>query len=533
MTLIVIVDDRATNRTIYSRLALTIGEGVTVRAFADGGEALKWLGRNRPDLIVTDYDMPQMDGEEFISRFRGLPHSAGVPIMMITVCDQRKLRLRALESGATDFLNTPIDHCEFLTRARNLLKLSRDAEARAEGAGAQGAGSVLRDEADSEFFSEETRRLLRQCGEASDYALHVVALEGAGDPSGLAALLQRQLRGGDLLARIDRLRFVILQRNVSGPADAEACARRLSGLNAPTPFPVMTALPQSGGGAADQRAADCLREALAQARPLGAEARGESKTAWRFLPRVNLRTGDIMGAQVLADGGQTLQIGEAGELEGMQAALATIASLRCVSRNPARFSLKLRLTGLNSASASASALRLAPLLSKARVSPARLNLQICAREALVDPSRAEAEARALKTLGTGLTLDLAALDPDDLRAGDQWAALLGAFTDTWCDAIQFPASGSRAVSVARRLRSLLIRRVGRAPPLLADGVSQSEWLEPLLRAGATQAQGPCFGAPFSARDLRALFVVRDRAQAAQKITQKAVQKEACLAALRA
>jgi CheY-like chemotaxis protein len=90
MTLIVIVDDRATNRTIYSRLALTIGEGVTVRAFADGGEALKWLGRNRPDLIVTDYDMPQMDGEEFISRFRGLPHSAGVPIMMITVCDQRK-----------------------------------------------------------------------------------------------------------------------------------------------------------------------------------------------------------------------------------------------------------------------------------------------------------------------------------------------------------------------------------------------------------------------------------------------------------
>jgi DNA-binding response OmpR family regulator len=63
--------------------------------------------------------MPQMDGEEFISRFRGLPHSAGVPIMMITVCDQRKLRLRALESGATDFLNTPIDHCEFLTRARN------------------------------------------------------------------------------------------------------------------------------------------------------------------------------------------------------------------------------------------------------------------------------------------------------------------------------------------------------------------------------------------------------------------------------
>ena len=83
--------------------------------------------------------------------------------------------------------------------------------------------------------------------------MHVVALEGAGDPSGLSSLLQRQLRDGDLLARIDRLRFVILQKNVSGPADAEACARRLSGLNAPTPFHVRTALPQYRGGAAGQR----------------------------------------------------------------------------------------------------------------------------------------------------------------------------------------------------------------------------------------------------------------------------------------
>jgi hypothetical protein len=94
--------------------------------------------------------------------------------------------------------------------------------------------------------------------------------------------------------------------------------------------------------------------------------------------------------------------------------------------------------------------------------------------------------------------------------------LLGAFTDTWCDAVQFRASGGRAFAVARRLRSLVARRVGRTPPLLADGVGLAESLEPLLRAGATQAQGPCFGAPFSARDLRALFLARDRAQQPEK-----------------
>ena len=504
MTLIVIVDDRATNRTIYTKLALTIGEGVTVRAFADAAEALKWLGRNRPDLIVTDYDMPQMDGEEFISRFRGLPHSAGVPIMMITVCDQRKLRLRALESGATDFLNTPIDHCEFLTRARNLLKLSRDAELRAEGASA----TVFGAEAHS-AFSEEARRLLAGCGEACDYALHVVTLEGAGDPFGLAASLQRQLRGGDSLARLDHRRFVILQKNVFGPTDAEACARRLSGLSAPTAFHVRTALPPDWGDA-DQRAAACLREATAARQRGDAQGVAETSIDWRFLPRVDLCTGDILGAQILADGSPI----EAGDPQELQAALAAIASLRCVSRNPARFSLKLGLAG--SGAASALALRLAPLLSKARISPARLNLQICAREALVDPTRAEAEAHALKMLGTGLILDLGALDPGDLRAGGHWVALLGAFTDTWCDAVQFSASGSRAFAVARRLRSLVVRRAGCAPPLLADGVSLAESLEPLLRAGATQAQGPCFGAPFSARDLRALFLARDRAQESEK-----------------
>jgi hypothetical protein len=125
--------------------------------------------------------------------------------------------------------------------------------------------------------------------------------------------------------------------------------------------------------------------------------------------------------------------------------------------------------------------------------------------------------------------------------------LLGAFTDTWCDAIQFPAAGSRAFAVARRLRSLVVRRVGRAPPLIADDVRLSESLKPLLRAGAAQAQGPCFGAPFSARDLRALFLARDRAQESQKkdaqkresqkdsqrAAQKIAQKNSCLAALRA
>ncbi len=125
MSLIVIVDDRVTNRNIFAKLAASIEEDVTVQTFGDPDEALVWLAARSPDLVITDYKMPQMDGAEFIRRFRELPSSVDVPVVVITVYEERSFRLRALEAGATDFLHSPVDHHEFITRARNLLKLHK------------------------------------------------------------------------------------------------------------------------------------------------------------------------------------------------------------------------------------------------------------------------------------------------------------------------------------------------------------------------------------------------------------------------
>jgi diguanylate cyclase (GGDEF)-like protein/PAS domain S-box-containing protein len=125
MPLIVILDDRATNRNIFSKLAASIESGVTVRSFGDPAELLVWLEHNTPDLIVTDFKMPTMDGAEFIRRFRAQPNSGEIPVIVITIYEEREFRLRALEAGATDFLNSPVDHQEFITRARNLLKLRK------------------------------------------------------------------------------------------------------------------------------------------------------------------------------------------------------------------------------------------------------------------------------------------------------------------------------------------------------------------------------------------------------------------------
>ena len=125
MPLIVILDDQVTNRRIFSRLATSIEEGITVRSFGDPVTALDWVKDNTPDLVVTDFKMPRMDGAEFIRRFRELPGAAEVPAIVITIFEERSFRLRALEAGATDFLHSPVDHHEFLTRARNLLKLRK------------------------------------------------------------------------------------------------------------------------------------------------------------------------------------------------------------------------------------------------------------------------------------------------------------------------------------------------------------------------------------------------------------------------
>ncbi len=125
MSIVVIVDDRVTNRNIFSRLAASVEAGVVVHAFGDPVEALAWLAANTPDLIITDYKMPHLDGAEFIRSYREIPAAFDIPVIVITVYEERSFRLRALEAGATDFLNSPVDHHEFVTRARNLLKLRR------------------------------------------------------------------------------------------------------------------------------------------------------------------------------------------------------------------------------------------------------------------------------------------------------------------------------------------------------------------------------------------------------------------------
>ena len=122
---VVIVDDRSTARSLLEGLARTLEPGVVVDSFADPRDALAQMQRVTPDLIISDYRMPGMDGIEFTRRVRAEHRLADVPLIIVTVVEDRQIRYQALESGATDFLTRPIDPQECRARCLNLLALRR------------------------------------------------------------------------------------------------------------------------------------------------------------------------------------------------------------------------------------------------------------------------------------------------------------------------------------------------------------------------------------------------------------------------
>jgi response regulator RpfG family c-di-GMP phosphodiesterase len=114
------IDDEKTNLMIVEGMCKELG--ISVDSFQDPVEAVAYASDNEPDLVIVDYLMPGMDGIEVIQYIRN--SYPEVPIVMITtVSGDKKLKLNALELGATEFLNKPLDYAEFKARVLNLLRM--------------------------------------------------------------------------------------------------------------------------------------------------------------------------------------------------------------------------------------------------------------------------------------------------------------------------------------------------------------------------------------------------------------------------
>lgn len=122
---VLIVDDQSTGRAILEQVIGSVDRQVVVIPFERPIDALGWAAKHVAELLLVDYRMPDIDGIEFVKRLRQLPGYAHVPVVMVTVYDDRGVRYAALDAGVTDFLTKPLDTRECLARCRNLLTLRR------------------------------------------------------------------------------------------------------------------------------------------------------------------------------------------------------------------------------------------------------------------------------------------------------------------------------------------------------------------------------------------------------------------------
>jgi len=89
--------------------AMFAREGAKVTTATSAGEALKWAGSNRPDIVISDIGMPDVDGYEFLQRLKMVPGMNGVPAVAISGYASDEDRKKALGVGYCALMPKPID----------------------------------------------------------------------------------------------------------------------------------------------------------------------------------------------------------------------------------------------------------------------------------------------------------------------------------------------------------------------------------------------------------------------------------------
>ena len=118
--LVLVVDDSITVRRVTERLLRR--EGYRVALAADGMAALRELAAEKPAIVLSDIEMPQMDGFDLLRNIRNDPNCGDLPVIMITSRTADKHREHALELGANDFLGKPYQEGQLLELVRQYVR---------------------------------------------------------------------------------------------------------------------------------------------------------------------------------------------------------------------------------------------------------------------------------------------------------------------------------------------------------------------------------------------------------------------------
>jgi two-component system chemotaxis response regulator CheY len=120
MTASILTVDDSTSVRMTTRLALT-GAGYRVTEAVDGLDGLNKAKSTRFDMVVTDLNMPNMNGLKMIEEMRRLPNQVGVPILFLTTESDAEMKNRAKAAGATGWLTKPFEPDQLVRLVKKVL----------------------------------------------------------------------------------------------------------------------------------------------------------------------------------------------------------------------------------------------------------------------------------------------------------------------------------------------------------------------------------------------------------------------------
>jgi len=117
---VLVIDDEEDYRIIIQEILR--GAGMEVRLAKDGEEGLRMVKEAPTDVVLVDWMMPRMDGEQFCRAMRAEPSLKDMPVLMLTVKQTADEELEALHFGVDDFVVKPFKTVELLARVRAALR---------------------------------------------------------------------------------------------------------------------------------------------------------------------------------------------------------------------------------------------------------------------------------------------------------------------------------------------------------------------------------------------------------------------------
>ena len=118
---VLLVDDSVTSQLLVQNIFLD--ENIEVLVASDAKEAMKVLAKIKPDLILLDIMMPEVDGYQMLEMIEKKSDISDIPVMMISAKTGASHVKKAIDGGAVDYIKKPIDVDDLLTRVKKVLSL--------------------------------------------------------------------------------------------------------------------------------------------------------------------------------------------------------------------------------------------------------------------------------------------------------------------------------------------------------------------------------------------------------------------------